>query len=193
MVKIPQFVRYRVWNTYIGPDVSEYKCICGNKITQQQFECGHVIPRSKNGDENISNLRPICGSCNKSVGNKNLYEISLIYGIDLDKHYRLSPIDDTTDSIVNINQSDIKLVANIDDKSEYQILQQKAKEVGIKANLSKDLLENLITKHDNGEDIPEEYMKKGFSKKKVAAMTGGGTLILGLIFGYIIGYYTHVC
>ena len=34
------------------------------------FQCGHNIPESKGGTLDINNLKPICGSCNLSMGNK---------------------------------------------------------------------------------------------------------------------------
>jgi 5-methylcytosine-specific restriction endonuclease McrA len=58
--------------TYIGPKY-EGKCgvtWCQNKITPFTFEAGHNVPESKGGATSIDNLRPICGTCNKSMGNR---------------------------------------------------------------------------------------------------------------------------
>jgi hypothetical protein len=51
----------------------EGKCCvqwCKNKITPFSFEAGHDIPESKGGSTTLDNLRPICSSCNKSMGNR---------------------------------------------------------------------------------------------------------------------------
>jgi hypothetical protein len=39
-------------------------------VTPFTFEVGHNVPRSKGGTDNLDNLRPICSSCNKSMGNQ---------------------------------------------------------------------------------------------------------------------------
>ena len=38
------------------------------------YECGHVESEATGGDMSIENLRPICSSCNKSMGIKNMRE-----------------------------------------------------------------------------------------------------------------------
>ena len=38
------------------------------------FHCGHVIPECKGGKTNLSNLKPICQTCNLSMGTKNMDE-----------------------------------------------------------------------------------------------------------------------
>ena len=74
--KIPQVKRKMVWERYIGNVVNSKCYCCGiseiNSINN--FECGHVISKAMGGDESIDNLRPICSSCNKSMGTENLYE-----------------------------------------------------------------------------------------------------------------------
>lgn len=70
-VKIPGALRQQVWLFYIGEKFNN-KCQvvwCKNIITPFTFEVGHNIPESRGGSTDISNLRPICSSCNKSMGN----------------------------------------------------------------------------------------------------------------------------
>lgn len=68
--KIPTAVRTAVWNTYIGSDKAKGQCLvgCGNEITMPNFECGHVKSVKDGGDTTITNLRPICSQCNRSMG-----------------------------------------------------------------------------------------------------------------------------
>ena len=70
--QIPKRVRELVWTTYNG-EVFTSKCYvswCTNNINVFSFQTGHDIPESKGGTLDIDNLKPICGSCNLSMGNK---------------------------------------------------------------------------------------------------------------------------
>jgi 5-methylcytosine-specific restriction endonuclease McrA len=71
---IPAPIRRKVWTHYIGETNAKGKCMCCNDIiiTPFMFECGHVISVFNGGDVSISNLRPICSSCNKSMGSTNM-------------------------------------------------------------------------------------------------------------------------
>jgi 5-methylcytosine-specific restriction endonuclease McrA len=76
-------VRTAVWNKYIGKS-AEAECFvgCGNTIGCFNFECGHVIAHSKGGLDTIQNLRPICSTCNKSMGTMNMNKFIKKYGFD---------------------------------------------------------------------------------------------------------------
>ena len=70
--QIPKRIRELVWTTYNG-EVFTSKCYvswCTNNINVFSFQTGHDIPESKGGTLDIDNLKPICGSCNLSMGNK---------------------------------------------------------------------------------------------------------------------------
>jgi 5-methylcytosine-specific restriction endonuclease McrA len=68
--KIPKHVKDTVWAKYIGADKAEGKCYvgCGRTIHITDFEVGHNKARTEGGTDNINNLRPICRSCNLSMG-----------------------------------------------------------------------------------------------------------------------------
>jgi hypothetical protein len=69
---IPKRVRELVWTTHNG-EVFTHKCFvswCDNNINVFNFQVGHDIPESKGGTLDIDNLKPICGNCNLSMGNK---------------------------------------------------------------------------------------------------------------------------
>lgn len=70
--RIPKALREQVWLKYSGTSfvATCYVAWCSNKITPFVFEVGHNIPSSKGGRTSIDNLRPICSSCNKSMGNR---------------------------------------------------------------------------------------------------------------------------
>ncbi len=71
-----------IWDSYIGGDIIKHKCLCCKKanITNMDFEVGHILAVSNGGNDEISNLRPICSVCNKSMGSKNMREYVLDNG-----------------------------------------------------------------------------------------------------------------
>ena len=81
---IPKAVRIKVWSKYIGKDEAKGKCFCcrDKGIDQQDFQCGHIQSEHSGGKVNIQNLRPICGTCNQSMGTKNMFEFMEQYGFD---------------------------------------------------------------------------------------------------------------
>lgn len=71
---IPIAVKRLVWNKYIGEDIGKSKCYCCklSHITQLTFHCGHVVAEKNGGNIDVDNLRPICQSCNSSMGTHNM-------------------------------------------------------------------------------------------------------------------------
>jgi len=70
--KIPKALREQVWIHFNGK-IYEHKCYvywCKNVIDVFNFQVGHNIPESKGGPTVLENLRPICSSCNLSMGNR---------------------------------------------------------------------------------------------------------------------------
>ncbi|MFC1983622.1 HNH endonuclease [Chloroflexota bacterium] len=70
---IPKAVKDTVWSKYIGATKAEGKCyVCGRTIHISSFECGHDKAVAKGGQNNISNLRPICKTCNTSMSTTSI-------------------------------------------------------------------------------------------------------------------------
>ena len=70
---IPGALREQVWILHCGDKHFKHKCLvtwCENTITPFMFEVGHNVPESKGGTLDIDNLRPICGKCNRSMGDQ---------------------------------------------------------------------------------------------------------------------------
>lgn len=68
----PKAIREQVWITY-NKRVFDTKCYvswCDNIIHPFNFHVGHNKPKSKEGTFDITNLRPICPSCNLSMGHQ---------------------------------------------------------------------------------------------------------------------------
>lgn len=74
-VKLSASLRKSVWLTYIG-DVESGRCLCCNVavITKNGYDCGHVVAEARGGPATLQNLRPICKTCNTSMGVKNMEE-----------------------------------------------------------------------------------------------------------------------
>ena len=69
---IDKNVRMAVWKKYFGLK-GEGKCyVCKRQIYIDDFQVGHNKARSKEGTDHISNLRPICGPCNRSMGTMSI-------------------------------------------------------------------------------------------------------------------------
>lgn len=85
-------IKREVWNEYVGKEYGEAYCYScrKNKVYQAEFEAGHVVStaslleQNKEDDISIQNLRPICSSCNKSMGATHMREyIETFYPINL--------------------------------------------------------------------------------------------------------------
>lgn len=74
--KIPISLKLLVWDYWIGDEIGKTKCLCCGMIDilQGSFDCGHIIAEVNGGKSNIHNLKPICGTCNSSMGTKNMDE-----------------------------------------------------------------------------------------------------------------------
>ncbi len=70
---IDKSTRDAVWIKYLGNKV-EGKCYCCKirTIHFTDFQVGHNKAVAKGGDNNISNLRPICGPCNRGMGTMSI-------------------------------------------------------------------------------------------------------------------------
>lgn len=78
---IPAALRNAVWNVSMGgPHVGSGPCfVCSKVINQQDFECGHIVSQFRGGKNILDNLRPICRTCNRSMGTLCLKDFKEIY------------------------------------------------------------------------------------------------------------------
>jgi hypothetical protein len=81
---IPQTLRRAVWNYYIGESYGLGYCFagCNGVISQTNFSCGHVLAEKHGGQLTVDNLRPVCMSCNSSMGTQNMIDFVKQYGLD---------------------------------------------------------------------------------------------------------------
>ena len=80
---IPITLKRKVWDFWVGESVGKTKCPCCKltDITQLNFSCGHIISEYQGGSLSVQNLKPICASCNSSMGIKNMDEFIKQYGL----------------------------------------------------------------------------------------------------------------
>jgi len=80
---IPKNIKVIVWNHYIGENIIHHRCLCCKKvlISKTSFHVGHVISEKAGGTHEINNLRPICASCNHSMGSENMVDFVIKYGL----------------------------------------------------------------------------------------------------------------
>jgi hypothetical protein len=80
---IPLTLKRKVWDYWIGESVGKTKCPCCklSDITQMNFSCGHIVPESQGGALTVQNLKPICSSCNSSMGTQHMQEFIAKYGL----------------------------------------------------------------------------------------------------------------
>jgi len=85
---IPLSLKRVVWDYWIGEDIGRTKCLCCNvtQISQMSFHCGHVVAEINGGSLEPQNLKPICHSCNSSMGTTNMNEFIKKYGLDQNKN-----------------------------------------------------------------------------------------------------------
>jgi hypothetical protein len=79
---IPAALKRKVWAKWLGEETGKAKCLCCNltDITQLNFHCGHIISEAEGGELKVDNLKPICQSCNSSMGTTNMEEFMKKYG-----------------------------------------------------------------------------------------------------------------
>ena len=82
--KININMKINTWDEWIGIEIGKSTCFsCARvDIYQSSFVAGHVIAESNGGDTNIFNLRPICVTCNSSMGTTNMYDYMITNGIN---------------------------------------------------------------------------------------------------------------
>lgn len=69
---IPKKIRDKCWSSVFGKAESGTCHCCSEEITLTTWHCGHIIAHAQGGDDSLSNLRPVCGSCNCSMGTENM-------------------------------------------------------------------------------------------------------------------------
>jgi 5-methylcytosine-specific restriction endonuclease McrA len=80
---IPLVLKRRLWDKYFGEKNGIATCPCCrlSQISTFSFHCGHIISERCGGELILSNLIPLCQSCNSSMGIKSYTEFCEDIGI----------------------------------------------------------------------------------------------------------------
>ena len=80
---IPAALRNAVWSRELPPGVRETGTLpcacCDRSVSWQDFECGHVRSFADGGPTDITNLRVLCHTCNRSMGRRDLAEFKAAF------------------------------------------------------------------------------------------------------------------
>ena len=100
---ISKKLRDLVWITYVGRNFEGecYSCLC--KIDVFNFHAGHIIPECMNGELCLENLRPICITCNLSMGKKNMKEFIIKNNLPGIKNFNINRYQKIGDMLIKIN------------------------------------------------------------------------------------------
>lgn len=72
---IPKAIRNQLWKKHFGDNIKGVCYCCKSEIDAlTHFEAGHIIASAKGGTDSVDNLRPVCMSCNRSMGTMNMDE-----------------------------------------------------------------------------------------------------------------------
>lgn len=70
---IPKKIRGEAWKIQFG-DSTKGACFCCKKLLDvfDDWHAGHIVSHTNGGKDTADNLRPVCGSCNLSMGTENM-------------------------------------------------------------------------------------------------------------------------
>lgn len=142
---IPKNIRHMVWNKYIGINIAISKCFvgCNREINWQNYECGHIIAKSKGGSTELDNLLPICSQCNKSIGNKNMDEFKNEYRLNNKSTIKVS----TSKQDIIYNHEIVKFLRSDEGRAMIKDM------MGDKDRLKKGILHELVFNYCKSNNI----------------------------------------
>ncbi len=87
VVRLVRFVRFHRWDVKFSRENiyarDKYRCqYCGEELRSRELTCDHVIPRSRGGATEWTNVVTCCPDCNRRKGGKTPEEA----GLELLKH-----------------------------------------------------------------------------------------------------------
>ena len=135
--KIPSTVRNSLWKDYFDQSTQGIcQCCQRENITLANFEAGHIISVKDGGENHLSNLKPICSQCNKSMGSTNMNDFIKKHGFDVPPNKIINEKDDIDTYLLSMKHDELKIIC---------------KNIGIKVsyNNKKDCVNSIITFFDN--------------------------------------------
>jgi len=76
---VPKSLKMELWRNHFGNRYHGSCFVCKGQIKKDYFEAGHVVAVANGGTDTLENLRPVCITCNRSMGTENLEEFKREY------------------------------------------------------------------------------------------------------------------
>lgn len=77
---IPKALKNLVWDKNIGKEKGIGECyVCKQELDSKKFHCGHIIAEKSGGETQLDNLKPICATCNLSMGTQNMEDFKKMF------------------------------------------------------------------------------------------------------------------
>ena len=78
-------LKKQCWDYWIGENIGKTNCLCcqKNPIYQMSFTAGHILAHVNGGPNAKENLRPICQSCNNTMGTKHMDDYMKLNNLQL--------------------------------------------------------------------------------------------------------------
>lgn len=152
--------RKEVWNYFVRQSSSaRINCFmnCGELISEKTYHRGHIKADVFGGTMRVDNLIPICGFCNSSMGTKTPKEYAR------EKGYKMKKIDFIVKKeglLIYKRKSDLKI-----EKHDYETLQRLCIYNGVRANIKKETMIELLNGLMDGKEPDEEFLKKNRKNK----------------------------
>ncbi len=101
---IPKALRLKVWSNNFKESMVGTCYICVKQLNYEDYQCGHIQAEVLGGKTEESNLKPVCSTCNQSMGTTNMDEFK--------KKFNGAPNADNTNKMntfVNLTGGDISI------------------------------------------------------------------------------------
>jgi hypothetical protein len=70
---IPKKIRAEVWKAHFGRSTDGFCVCCRCSLgILDEWHAGHIVAHAKGGLDDATNLRPVCGPCNRSMGTESM-------------------------------------------------------------------------------------------------------------------------
>ena len=78
--QIPKMMRGQVWKNQHGNSIKGSCYCCTRELDAfDSWSVGHIVARACGGSDSVTNMRPVCISCNTSMGTENMYDFKAKY------------------------------------------------------------------------------------------------------------------
>jgi hypothetical protein len=142
---IPKPLRRKVWDAYFSGSTTGLCYTCRRAIDIEDYECGHIVAEAAGGETVEQNLRPVCRTCNRSMGTTNMDEFAARFSGDNARVYNV------------LAEEDIQLVAlicyeqrgrELSAHKHVARLEEMFRSAGYCAQLEPDVLDEIATAYE---------------------------------------------